>query len=65
MILLGQQWPPQRRDHLLTGDYAGLCECHTRPDWLLICLDEPENCVVTAIRAGSPQTYFSGHPVRR
>ena len=24
------------RDHVLTGQYKGTCECHIEPDWLLI-----------------------------
>ena len=24
------------KDHNLTGNYAGRCECHIEPDWLLI-----------------------------
>ena len=58
LILTGEVLPPQRRDHLLTGDYAGFRECHIRPDWLLIYLDEPEICVVTAIRTGSHSDLF-------
>ena len=58
LILAGEVLPPQRRDHLLTGNYAGLRECHIRPDWLLIYLDEPEICVVTAIRTGSHSDLF-------
>jgi mRNA interferase YafQ len=27
---------PKHRDHKLTGDYAGVRECHIEPDWLLI-----------------------------
>jgi len=26
----------KHRDHVLTGDYAGVMECHIEPDWLLI-----------------------------
>lgn len=26
----------KHRDHKLTGDYAGVRECHIEPDWLLI-----------------------------
>ena len=58
LILAGEVLPPQRRDHLLTGDYAGFRECHVRPDWLLVYLDEPEICVVTAIRTGSHSDLF-------
>lgn len=28
--------PPERRDHALTGEFAGLRECHIHPDWLLV-----------------------------
>ena len=58
MILEGADLPPKHRDHLLSGDYAGFRECHIRPDWLLIYLDEPEICVVTAIRTGSHSDLF-------
>lgn len=58
MILEGADLPPKHRDHLLSGDYAGFRECHIRPDWLLIYLDEPEICVVTAIRTGSHTDLF-------
>ena len=30
------QLPPEKRDHALTGTYAGFRECHIEPDWLLI-----------------------------
>ena len=30
LILAGEVLPPQWRDHLLTGDYAGFRECHIR-----------------------------------
>ena len=58
MILEGADLPPKHRDHLLSGDYAGFRECHIKPDWLLIYLDEPELCVVTAIRRGSHSDLF-------
>lgn len=57
-ILEGTDLPPKHRDHLLSGDYAGFRECHIQPDWLLIYLDEPELCVVTAIRTGSHSDLF-------
>ncbi len=28
--------PPANRDHKLSGNHAGECECHIAPDWLLI-----------------------------
>ena len=32
----GVKLPPECRDHVLSGRYAGLHECHVRPDLLLI-----------------------------
>ena len=49
---------PQNKDHSLTGSYIPHRECHIQPDWLLIYLDEPEICVVTAIRTGSHSDLF-------
>lgn len=28
--------PPERKDHTLTGNWAGFQECHIQPDWLLV-----------------------------
>ena len=28
--------PPEKRDHALSGEFAGARECHIHPDWLLI-----------------------------
>ena len=27
---------PRHRDHVLSGEYAGVRECHVEPDWLLV-----------------------------
>jgi mRNA interferase YafQ len=27
---------PKHRDHELSGEYAGVRECHVAPDWLLV-----------------------------
>ena len=64
MILEGADLPPKHHDHLLSGDYAGFRECHIQPDWLLIYLDEPELCVVTAIRTGSHSDLFQYPPCK-
>ena len=36
LLVAGEALPPQYREHLLTGNYRGLYECHIQPDWLLI-----------------------------
>ncbi|MDD4144646.1 MAG: type II toxin-antitoxin system YafQ family toxin, partial [Prolixibacteraceae bacterium] len=28
--------PPKYKAHVLSGQYAGLWECHLKPDWLII-----------------------------
>ena len=54
----GHRLDAKYRDHELHGNWAGFRECYIQPDWLLIYLDEPELCVVTAIRTGSHSDLF-------
>ncbi len=35
-LAAGEPLPSRRRDHVLSGNYAGKRECHVEPDWLLI-----------------------------
>lgn len=46
------------KDHLLTGNFKGLRECHITPDWLLIY--ERKDClkIVTLVRTGSHSDLF-------
>ena len=32
----GKQLPPQHKDHPLSGDLAGLRDCHIETDWVLL-----------------------------
>ena len=32
----GESLPPQYRDHALSGDLAGLRDCHIESDWVLL-----------------------------
>lgn len=36
LLLENQPLPARCRPHKLSGDYAGLWECHIEPDWLMI-----------------------------
>jgi len=36
LLVSGEPLPIQYREHMLTGNYRGLYECHIQPDWLLI-----------------------------
>ena len=51
---------PRHRDHELSGDYAGVRECHVEPDWLLIYDKEGplEGGSLKLIRTGSHSELF-------
>ena len=36
MLAMGETLPPQYRDHALSGDLAGLRDCHIENDWVLL-----------------------------
>ena len=36
MLAMGETLPPQYRDHALSGDHAGLRDCHIESDWVLL-----------------------------
>ena len=36
LLINDQPLPAKNRDHKLSGIYAGVRECHVKPDWLLI-----------------------------
>ena len=38
LLILGEQGslPAEYRPHLLSGNLAGIWECHIQPDWLLL-----------------------------
>ncbi|WP_031472260.1 type II toxin-antitoxin system YafQ family toxin [Agathobaculum desmolans] len=50
--------PAQYRDHALTGDYAGLRECHIRPDWLLIYRLHDNQLILALTRTGTHADLF-------
>ena len=52
-LLKEKQLDLKHRDHALTGNYAGLRECHIKPDWLLIYAVDKGNLILTATRTGS------------
>lgn len=50
----------RHRDHALSGEYAGVRECHVEPDWLLIYDKEGDlkTGALTLIRTGSHSELF-------
>lgn len=53
-----QTLPAKYRDHLLTGNYKNMRECHINPDWLLIYKIEKDLLIVRAVRTGSHSDLF-------
>ncbi len=51
---------PKHRDHELSGEYAGVRECHIEPDWLLIYSREGslEGGSLKLVRTGSHSDLF-------
>ncbi len=49
---------PNQRDHELTGDYAGLRECHIEPDWLLVYKKNKTEIILYLVRTGSHSDLF-------
>ena len=54
----GGTLPPEKRDHALTGDYAGFRECHIEPDWLLIYCYLNDQLVLVCSRTGTHSDLF-------
>ena len=50
----------KHRDHDLSGDYAGVRECHVEPDWLLIYdkAGDVKTGTLKLIRTGSHSEMF-------
>ena len=58
LLAAGVTLPPEYRDHVLSGRYAGLHECHVRPDLLLIYDLDESVLVLTLFRTGSHSDLF-------
>ena len=57
-LMKGEVLPPKNRDHFLTGNYKGFCECHISPDWLLIYSRDVIVKIVTLVRTGTHSDLF-------
>ena len=54
----GEPLEEKHHDHNLTGDYISFCECHIRPDWLLIYRINQGELVLVAQRTGTHSDLF-------
>jgi len=48
----------QHCDHKLTGEYSDCCECHIKPDWLLIYQTDKSQNVLSLVRTGTHSDLF-------
>lgn len=51
---LGQEFKP----HKLSGKYEGLWECHIKPDWLLVWIQEDDRLVMVMFDTGTHSDIF-------
>lgn len=58
ILISGDKLRIQYKDHILTGTYKGLNECHVSPDWLLIYSKDKTIKLVTLIRTGTHSDLF-------
>ena len=54
----GGELPAEKRDHALSGNYAGFRECHIEPDWLLIYCYRHKQLVLVCARTGTHSDLF-------
>ena len=50
--------PPSYKPHILSGKYKGLWECHVKPDWLLIWLQDNKEKIITLVATGTHSDLF-------
>ena len=50
--------PAKYKPHVLKGNYEGLWECHIKPDWLLIWLQDDKELTLLLINTGTHSDLF-------
>lgn len=50
--------PPSYKPHVLLGNYKNHWECHVRPDWLLIWLQNDHEKTITLVATGTHSDLF-------
>ncbi len=58
LLAKGQPLPQEKRDHALSGLYAGYRECHVRPDFLLVYKIVERRLELILYRAGTHSDLF-------
>jgi mRNA interferase YafQ len=50
--------PPKYKAHMLKGHYEGLWECHIKPDWLLVWLQDNQELTLLLTNTGTHSDLF-------
>lgn len=50
--------PTKYKSHVLKGNYAGLWECHIKPDWLLVWLQDDQELTLLLTNTGTHSDLF-------
>ena len=50
--------PSKYKPHVLKGDYSGLWECHIKPDWLLVWLQDDNELTLLLTNTGTHSDLF-------
>lgn len=50
--------PKKYKPHKLKGKYEGLWECHIKPDWLLIWLQDDKELILILMNTGTHSDLF-------
>ena len=58
MLAMGETLPPKYKDHALSGDLAGLRDCHIENDWILLYYIEDNILVLTLTDTGTHSDLF-------
>ena len=53
ILATGETLPPQYRDHALSGDLAGLRDCHVENDWVLFYKIEDNILILALVDTGT------------
>lgn len=55
----GHPLEPKYKNHVLRGKFNGICECHIKPNWLLLYKIEDDILILTIINSGNHSDIFN------